>query len=253
MGAKRKISEGDIYHIMARGTGRQLIYECDEDREVFLRILKKAITSKHVELYAWCLMGDHYHLLVHAPLPQSSSMVHLLNGAYARWFNDKRGRVGHLFQGRFKSEPVNDDAYLMTVIRYIHRNPDSIGVDWAESYPWSSYKEYFGTGGLCSTQFPQRVFGSQKAFVDFHKDWNRCDGCLDVDAPRNATRSMPDEMAIKLAEDVIGEMDLANLKIFDVKTRNAYLKKLRQAGLSVRQLERLTGIGRGAIEKASRS
>ena len=253
MGAKRKLSEVDIYHVVSRGTGRQLIFECDEDRETFLRLLKRTLKLTNVELYAWCLMGNHYHLLVHASLDRISAMMRLLNSSYARWFNYKGKRVGHLFQCRFKSEPVNDEAYLMTVIRYIHRNPDVAGIANTESYRWSSFKEYIGTGGLCLTDFPLSLFGSIDAFAAFHKDWNNDAGCLDVDALRNATRPMSDEDAIEYAQSAVGGIRLAEIKTLEVEERNACLRRLRQAGLSIRQIERLTGIGRGTVAKVSSS
>lgn len=117
MRAQRAVSEAEIYHVISRGTGRQLIFECDGDRERYLALLGRAARQRQAVLYAWCLMGNHVHVLVRAPLERLSAMMRELNSSYAIWFNAKSGRVGHLFQGRFKSEPVDSDAYLRQNLR----------------------------------------------------------------------------------------------------------------------------------------
>jgi REP element-mobilizing transposase RayT len=124
---------------MIRGVNRQVIFERDDDRCRFLGILAHVKGLTGCRIYAYCLMDNHVHLLLregHEPL---ALVMKRLTVRYARWFNETYGRVGHLFQGRFRSYPVEDDPYLVTVLRYIWQNPVRAGLcSSAAAYPWSS-------------------------------------------------------------------------------------------------------------------
>ncbi|MGI5879834.1 MAG: transposase [Syntrophomonadaceae bacterium] len=135
----RKKSETGIYNIIIRGINRQNIFEDDEDRIRFLETLDRYKEETGCELYAYCLMSNHVHLLVKENDDGLSSFMKRVNGSYAYWYNWKYDHVGHLFQDRFKSEPVDDDTYFLTVIRYIHRNPLTAGMTDGLEYAWSSY------------------------------------------------------------------------------------------------------------------
>ena len=246
MAQPRRRGESDIYHIIARGTGKQLIFEDDSDRGAFLSMLGNDLAHFGVKLYAWCLMGNHVHFLMHAPMESISKCMQHLCSVYAQYFNQRTGRVGHLFQERFKSEPVDDDEYLLTVVKYIHLNPDKAGIAPYDSYPWSSFKEYLGTPRICDTSFVSEVFGGDEEYESFHA-LPECGDCIDVDKVRSATRAMPDELAIAIARDALAPIEMAQVKSLPKLKRNACVLKMRTAGLSVRQIERLTGISRGVI------
>lgn len=252
MRTARQQSVSDIYHVIGRGAGRQIIFEDDEDRNAFLRLLKSNLDKSSADLYAWCLMDNHYHLLVRARLEQLGVCMKLLGGAYALRFNARHDRTGHLFQDRFKSEPVNDDTYLMTVVRYIHKNPEKAGLGACAAYRWSSYGEYTGRSRLCDTEFVLALFDGIENFEAFHRSFEgEC--CLDVDGVRSATRSMPDAQAADLTSQTlaaIGAVEAGQVKSLGRAERNAALRALKQAGLSVRQIERATGVSRGAIQRA---
>ncbi|MDO4404594.1 MAG: transposase [Atopobiaceae bacterium] len=249
MRTARKQSEADIYHVVARGTGQQIIFEDDADRRRFLEFLKGETKVGELELYAWCLMSNHVHLLVHATLEALAlGMRHLLS-SYAAYFNRKTGRVGHLFQDRFRSEPVNDDAYLLTLVRYIHQNPVKAGLAKVDEYRWSSYREYLEGTGICDVRFPLSVFGSIGEFERMHGVPVQAAGCLDAPDGRPA-RMLPDDEALDYARGVLGGVELDGLKALPVDERNAHLAKLKRAGFSVRQIARLTGIGRYPIQQA---
>ena len=119
----RKKSNSGVYHIMLRGINRQLIFEDDEDMQRFIETLKRYKDECGYSLYAFCLMGNHIHLLLKEGEEPISTILKRIAGSYVYWYNWKYGRSGHLFQDRFKSEPVEDDAYFLTVLRYIHQNP----------------------------------------------------------------------------------------------------------------------------------
>lgn len=249
----RKQSPANIYHLVARGTGQQLIFVDDEDRLVFLGLLSSAIKDERAELFAWCLMGNHFHLLIHAPLETISIIMQRVCRLYAVWFNEKTGRNGHLFQERYRSEPITDDAYLLTVVRYIHENPQQAGLAATQEYPWSSYREYIGKPigrSRTSTSFVLALFGGKEQFALFHSQNHSQISCLDIGDIRNSTRPMPDSVAITRAEKVLGGLPLSEIKALPFEQRQKQLRSLKDAGLSIRQIQRLTGIGRNTIADA---
>ncbi len=251
----RKQCESEIYHVIARGAGRQLIFEDDGDREFFLTLLEKHARERSVDVLAWCLMGNHFHLLVHAPMERVSLCMKDLCGLYAQHFNKVHARVGHLFQERFRSEPVADEGYLAMVVGYIHFNPDKAGLADYKRYPWSSYAEYLGKSRkrqICAKELVLGHFGGLDAFKEFHKSHAAEAQAMDVDAPRSPTRSMPDGDAIALAEDILEGRGLGEVKALPRSERNFVLRKLLDAGLSIRQIERLTGVGRGVVQSVTK-
>ena len=136
---------GAIYHINHRGNHQEFIYQDDDDRKLFLELLEKTIQRLNWICHAYCLMGNHYHLLIEIPEGILSRGMSWLNGVYTQKFNRKYGVTGHLFQGRFKSKPVEDNMQLLMAARYIVRNPlEANIVENAEQWPWSSYRATIG-------------------------------------------------------------------------------------------------------------
>jgi REP element-mobilizing transposase RayT len=138
--------EGALYHITSRGNARQSIFLDDEDRYAFFDILSKTIERTSWICHAFCLMTNHYHLILETPLANLSNGMRELNGNYTQAFNRCHDRVGHLFEGRYKSILVERDPYLKEVIRYVVLNPVRAGlVEKAEDWLWSSFR---ATAGL---------------------------------------------------------------------------------------------------------
>ncbi len=132
--------EGALYHVTARGNARQAIYRDDRDRARFLDLLAREIAQQQWRCYAYCLMANHYHLLLETPEPNLSQGMQRLNGAYTQGSNRRHGRVGHVLQGRFKSILVEKESYLLELCRYIVLNPVRARlVAKADEWPWSSY------------------------------------------------------------------------------------------------------------------
>ena len=161
----RKISGTGIYHVMLRGINRQDIFEDEGDYQQMLSILRDLVDrcDEHkVQLpplctfYAYCLMSNHVHLLIQEREEKISDVVKIIGVTYAHYFNKKYERNGHLFQDRFRSEPVDSIGYFVTLLRYIHQNPLKAGmVEKIEDYPWSSWREYItesSTDTFCSTK-----------------------------------------------------------------------------------------------------
>ncbi len=137
---------GALYHLTSRGNALSPIFEDDEDRQGFFATLDAAIERFNWLCHAYCLMGNHYHLMVETPDGNVSAGMRHLNGVYTQRFNRRHGRFGHVFQGRFKAILVERQSYLLELCRYVVLNPVRAGmVKRVEKYPWSSYR---GTAGL---------------------------------------------------------------------------------------------------------
>jgi len=134
-----------LYHVTARGDRREDIFEDDQDRQEFLLALERVIAQFNWACYAWCLMDNHYHLLIQTPDGNLSKGMRQLNGVYTQASNRRHRRVGHLFQGRFKAILVDRDAYLLELARYVVLNPVRAGtVKKPADWKWSSYRASMG-------------------------------------------------------------------------------------------------------------
>ena len=151
----RKSSGTGIYHVMMRGINHQTIFEDEEDNYQFINTLDRMRvryddegnpSGSNCTYYAYCLMGNHFHLLIREREESVGETIKRIASSYVYYYNRKYGRDGHLFKERFKSEPVNDMAYFTVLLRYIHQNPVKAGiVENVKDYEFSSWGEYDGT------------------------------------------------------------------------------------------------------------
>jgi len=165
-----------LYHVTARGDRREDIFEDDEDRKLFLETLGEVIDQFNWVCYAWCLMDNHYHLLIQTPDGNLSKGMRQLNGVYTQASNRRHKRVGHLFQGRFKAILVDSDTYLLELSRYVVLNPVRARmVRKPGSWPWSSYRasvglelapDWLAVDGLLA-QFAKRRSLAQERYAQF--------------------------------------------------------------------------------------
>ena len=138
--------DGAIYHVTSRGNAQKPIFKDQEDRLQFLTVLQQINNRFNWFCHAYCLMNNHYHLLIETPDGNLSSGMRQLNGVYTQRFNRKHSRVGHIFQGRFKAILVQKESYLLELCRYVVLNPvRARTVDDPKNWKWSSYA---GTGGI---------------------------------------------------------------------------------------------------------
>lgn len=136
---------GAFYHVTSRGNEKKDVFKSQRDREKFLSYLESATERYGAAVHVYCLMSNHYHLLLQTPQGNLSQIMRHINGAYTNYFNAKRKRAGHLFQGRYKAILVEKDAHALELSRYIHLNPVRAGmVPMPEEYRWSSYQSYIG-------------------------------------------------------------------------------------------------------------
>lgn len=142
-------SEDCFYHITSRGDDRKKIFLSEGDYQKFLCYISSAKAKYKFHVYAYCLMTNHYHLLLETTQANISKIMHYLNGSYTTYYNIKRKRSGHVFQGRFKSIVVDKDSYFQELSRYIHLNPVKAKIaEQPDAYPWSSYSGYLGKKDL---------------------------------------------------------------------------------------------------------
>ncbi|HOP41010.1 MAG TPA: transposase [Geobacteraceae bacterium] len=170
---------GAVYHVTSRGNARADIFEDEGDRELFLRILGTVVKCFNWLCHAYCLMDNHYHLLIETPEGNLSAGMRQLNGVYTQAFNRTHGRGGHVFQGRFKSVLVEKESHLLELCRYVVLNPVRAGmVNLPEQYPWSSYLATAGkvaspsflTTGWLLGNFSPTLDESWRRYRQFVKD-----------------------------------------------------------------------------------
>lgn len=193
---------GAFYHVISRGNARTAIFRTERDGEKFLEYLQKAHARFSLLIHSYCLMGDHYHLLIETPLPNLSQSIQWINVSYAAYFNKKHGRNGHLFQGRFKAILIDADEYLKQLSRYIHLNPVKAKLSSSpDTYAWSSYGAIVGSAVrpdfLSVDRILSRFGGNQKEAVKRYRQYVE-----DVDI-----KSLEDPLKSAIGSFVLGDND----------------------------------------------
>lgn len=253
----RKQSATGIHHVMLRGINRQDIFLDSEDYRVFIYYLHRLVRPKnelgqpipaYASFYAYCLMNNHVHLLIREGAENLSSAIKRLAAAYARYYNTKYEHYGHLFQDRFKSEPVNDAAYFFTLLRYIHQNPVVAGLTKdVASYEWSSWREYEGKDVRFRICNVEQVLGRMpleelRSLVS--ELLPKSTVILDFD---NASKNRTDRDIIDYLTNTYGLRDASDILLYSRDRQRDVLRAAKEYGASIRQLSRLTGISVGII------
>ena len=255
----RKKSLSGVYHVMLRGINKSDIFHDRMDYVKFRKLLEQASypvdelgrpVPPRCQFFAYCMMTNHVHLLVKEESDDIATLIKRVGGAYAQYYNLKYERVGHLFQDRFKSEPVESDAYFITLLRYIHQNPVAAGLTKdVISYEWSSWHEFL-TKGTVPIVRTDEVF-ERIPFEDLVGLVNEPLPKTTVILEYNTTghRRSDEEVSAFLCEtfSLRTPKDLAlysSERIADI----AYQAK--DFGASIRQLVRLTGISFHHIRKS---
>lgn len=243
------------YHVCARGMGKQLIFEGDEDRWEFLELMRDCCREEGVTVIAWCLMGNHVHLVLADYEDAMSAAMHRLLLTYARRFNKRTGRTGHLFQNRFDRRSLDTDRYLMAAIRYVHANPQEAGIALIERYPWSSFAEYLRaydndtTRGFSDPSCVLELFGSAEGFIAY--SLSTPDGSEPALCDMKETEWERHAFADKMAKSL--GVPLCGVKAAPPARRDTVIVGLHDAGFTVRQIERYTGIGKSTVSRIVRA
>lgn len=251
----RLLSPSGVYHIMVRGIDKRQIFVTDDDSLRYLALLD-FVQNENFEILAYCLMGNHVHLLVKTDKEKTGpleSAMKSLGVRYVNFFNSKYQRVGTLYQGRFVSQPVATVGYFLRVLRYIHNNPAAAGmVQNPADYPYSSYQDYFGERQtvLCRVH---TEYALQLRPLDWLREWHsqpelNSKGICDIDQPRTHQRLKDDEV-VHLIDILAGCTPMAVQTLTENKKKNLFHSLLQEEGASIAQLSRLTGISRGEIKR----
>lgn len=244
----RKRSNSGIYHIILRGINRQDIFYDDEDYKHFLNTIEQMKTNNQFVLHGYCLMTNHVHMLIQENTDTISRIMSRIGTSYAWWYNRKYERSGHVFQGRFGSECVENDDYLLTVIRYIHNNPIKAAmVQKPEDYKWSSIHAYYGVKeyqtGLIDSSFALSIIDKDREramhlFEEFMMIENE-DKCLEDEVKKH---KVDYEVKIEIEKLMSGE-PIGRLQGLERARRNEILRNIKKMdGVSLRQIARVTGL-----------
>ncbi len=243
---ERLKSKTGIYHALVRGIGQQRIFEQAEDYLQFLDILFETKKRSGFVLYAYCLMGNHVHLLLKEGPEPISQIFRRLGTRYAQWFNVKYGRSGHLFQDRFVSEPVNDDDHFIKALIYIYQNPVKAGIcSSAEDYEWSS----------------RRLLGRQDGMLDEEKLMD----IISVRTIRQRESELIEEMLLdeqkigrrgaytdkkvmEMIRLICGAQNGPEFQQMHRGDQQMVVAQLRKDRVPIRQIARVTGVSKGIIE-----
>lgn len=246
----RQAGESGIHHVMLRGINRQAIFLDDEDRERFLRNLAVVKEVSGCRILAYCLMTNHVHLVVRVGVEPIGSVVKRLGVRYVRWYNDKYARVGHLFQDRFASRPVDDDAYLLTLLRYVWNNPVEAGiVARPEDYRWSSVRLRGTRGGLVEDADLLALM-SPETLAQLLAE--RAPDSPPPNWPLPEREPLTDaDAAVEVGLVCDGFRVIAVRDLPPTRRRRAVVELLER-GLSSRQLARLTGLSQSAVLRLAR-
>ncbi len=247
-----------FYHVCARGTGKQIIFETDDDRWEFLELMRDCCRDAGVTVVAWCLMSNHVHLVLADYEDAMSAAMQRLLLTYARRFNKRTGRAGCLFRERFERRSLDTDWQVMEAIRSVHANPQEADMSLIERYPWSSFAEHLraydsdaadATRGYSDPSCVLELFGSAEGFI--------AHSLSTPDGGEPALRDMKEAewerhaFADKLAKSL--GVPLHGVKAAPPAQRNIVILGLHDAGFTVRQIERYTGIGKSTVSRIARA
>ncbi|NLI92273.1 MAG: transposase [Peptococcaceae bacterium] len=255
----RTKSKTGLYHVMIRGNEKKNIFRDSEDKDRFLEILYYKRQNGEFTLLAFCLMDNHVHLAIGEGTNDIAKVMKKITVSYVYYFNKKYKRVGHLFQDRFKSQVIESDSYLLSLIRYIHYNPIKSGlVNTVGEYRWSSYNSYITE----KSNFPnlidkQIIFmmlsnDPQKAkqlFIDYMSKETQ-ENFMDLTAEENVI----DEKAARLL--YMNMLEEKKYKFIDPIPLNILQEVVSQlqavTGLSIRQIAFITGINKNKVSRILR-
>ena len=252
----RQKSPSGIYHVMMRGINREPIFHDEEDRRHFLSLLVHTRLPDAFDLYAYCLMVNHVHLLICELSDDISRTMKRINSRYVSWYNTKYDRIGPLFQGRFKSLNVEDDRYLLSVLRYIHLNPVKANlVESPEDFAWSSCRNYY-----TAAEEPSDLLNLRFILNLFDECSTMAIERLKIFTLQPNTDKIPDYEDCarisdeKLRQDILALLSgkpMSAIQVLDRKDRDALLQKIKSIkGATHRQIARILNLAPSIIFKA---
>lgn len=251
----RTISETQVYHVMVRGVNKQDIFVDNDDRLMLISLLKKTKKKYNFNIYSYVLMDNHIHLEFKDDENCISKIIHNLTTSYAIYFNKKYDRVGHLFQDRFKSKPVENDEYLINLVRYIHQNPEKARIELTQKYRWSSYFDYINQkSDLVDINFILNILNKNrnealKKFKQIHKSLIELTSSEEILEFEIKTQLDDNELQ-KVIENLLGKEKMINIKKYKRKELKIELLKLTKIkGATATRIANILGIERKIVSE----
>jgi REP element-mobilizing transposase RayT len=246
-------SQTGIYHVVLCGINRQQIFKHGDDYRKFILILHDMVSTKdkfkqpsppRCALFSFCLLPNHVHLLIKEEGEILAEVIKKITSRYAMYYNSKYAHDGHLFQDRFKSEPVNDEAFFLILFRYIHQDPVTSKVcNHIKNYGWSSWREYINApkrvSSICSVHIVLNRFPLKYLIEQVNTPLPKTIQILEFDRYRG---SIPDKEVIEFLQSTYHIKHPKNIQQYPKQRRNEILQAVIDFGASKRQLSRLTSI-----------
>jgi len=242
----RIYGKSKTYHIILKGIDNQNIFYDNQDRRIFLNHL--SITKKEYayNLYAYCLMDNHVHMVIKTENEFLSKSMHNLLIRYVSYFNKKYKRIGPLLQNRFKSKNIENQSYFLEVCRYVHRNPENAGFAKTEDYEWSSYKEYIGK---------EKIVDKNALLHYFDNDINKfIDYTMKNDEYKNLEEFADYELIGKISDEQVINIILQIFHIKDVSAISNFFKNRtkEEIEMDIQRIKRIKGTNKTQIARIAR-
>jgi len=250
-------SDTGYYHVIARGNNKEMIFRHPLEKQYFLGELQNRVDEGDISILSYCVMDNHIHLLINADLDLMAEALKRTNIKFAMRYNTKYDRVGHVFQGRYKSEVINTDQYLLGVIRYIHNNPVKAEiVSEAGDYKWSSYKAYIGKkDSLINPEELEMIMnmfnGSTKLFEQFHLEEDMIE-FLEIKEDLERQR---EERAKRILDNYCNKYGVKDIEqLYDNRNviEEIVIELIQLTKLSHRRVAEIVGINRGRVHNIAR-
>lgn len=257
----RSESSTGIYHIILRSVNQQIIFEEEADYREFLSVLQYSKTKYGLDIYAYCLMSNHVHLLMSVPDGALGLWMKSLGSIFVRWYNRKYQRVGYLFQDRFLSKPVENVYYFLNCLYYIHENPVNANMcRYATEYRWSSCSAYYGTKNeLVDTKIACSMAGSKELLMDFFKrgrNPNEDDDFVfdEVEFEMYCPgQKLSGDKALAVYRQITGGATPADIQKMPKVERNNLIRKLLKEQLTYEQISLFCGVSKTTIARIRRN
>jgi len=251
----RKLSSTGIYHIILRSVNQHIIFEDDSDYRKFLHILSDSKSKHDIDIYAYCLMDNHIHLLLRSSPNNLPSFFQSFGSKFVRWYNNKYSRSGHLFQDRYHSRAVENKKQYLSTLLYIHNNPVKANIcQYPSEYRWSSYNAFYGAKNpLIDTSFSHEIAGSKDNLLHYFAINSDAEDELEyelfADDHHEVAHFVSDEKALELFKKVTGLSSASDVCKLGKPTRNQFIRELRQKKLTVNQIARIMDISPSTIKR----
>ena len=247
----REKSATKVYHIILRGNAKQDIFLDNQDYSKFMKEICKTKEKYQYELYAFCLMTNHVHLILYDKNEELSKTLQSLAISYSSYWNRKYERTGHLFQNRFLSKKVETGEYLKNLSRYVHQNPYKSGIAKMEEYEWSSYREYIEKEKIINEKQILALFNqSKQELIEYHEANIKQDNLEDF-LEYEMIEKLNDEQAMRYLKTILELENIQELANYNAKKRRECLRKLKNIqGISNAQIARIIGISAKMVERA---